>query len=147
MHLATRGPRMLSTSSRSRLPRIRVHVFLPAGAASSRSPSHGPSAPMRCGSPCSGRPTGVDAPHHDHRLVTMVFKQRRIPAGEFKARCLALLDEVAATGTSIVVTKYGKPVAKVVPLGEADDLPTLRGSVVREGDIVSPIDVRWKADR
>ncbi|HLQ37059.1 MAG TPA: type II toxin-antitoxin system Phd/YefM family antitoxin [Planctomycetota bacterium] len=77
----------------------------------------------------------------------MVFKQRRIPAGEFKARCLALLDEVAATGTSIVVTKYGKPVAKVVPLGEADDLPTLRGSVVREGDIVSPIDVRWKADR
>ena len=77
----------------------------------------------------------------------MGFKQRRIPAGEFKARCLALLDEVAATGTSIVVTKYGKPVAKVVPLGDADDLPTLRGSVVREGDIVSPIDVRWKADR
>ena len=70
--------------------------------------------------------------------------QRRMPAGEFKAKCLALLDEVAATGTSIVVTKYGKPVAKVVPLHDGDELPDLRGSVVREGDIVSPIDVRWK---
>jgi prevent-host-death family protein len=74
----------------------------------------------------------------------MGFKQRRIPAGEFKAKCLALLDEVASTGATLVVTKHGKPVAKVVPLGADDDVPTLRGSVVREGDIVSPIDVRWK---
>lgn len=76
--------------------------------------------------------------------MTMSFKQRHIPAGEFKARCLALLDEVASTGATLVVTKYGKPVAKVVPLGPAEDVPTLRGSVVREGDIVTPIDVRWK---
>jgi prevent-host-death family protein len=76
--------------------------------------------------------------------MTMASKQRRIPAGEFKAKCLALLDEVAATGATIVVTKYGKPVAKVVPLRTGDELPDLRGSVVREGDIVSPIDVRWK---
>ena len=86
----------------------------------------------------------VDVPGFDHSLVTMGSKQRRIPAGEFKAKCLALLDEVATTGISIVVTKYGKPVAKVVPLRAADELPDLRGSVVREGDIVSPIDVRWK---
>lgn len=39
-----------------------------------------------------------------------------IPAGQFKARCLALLDEVAESGESIVVTKHGRPVARVVPL-------------------------------
>lgn len=42
--------------------------------------------------------------------------QTQIPAGEFKAHCLQLMDEVAATGQSLVITKRGKPVAKLVPL-------------------------------
>lgn len=37
-------------------------------------------------------------------------------AGEFKATCLSLMDEVAATGREIVITKRGKPVAKLVPV-------------------------------
>lgn len=52
--------------------------------------------------------------------------ERLIKASEFKARCLALLDEVAQSHTSLVVTKHGKPVARLVPLDEAS--PTL-GSV------------------
>jgi prevent-host-death family protein len=52
---------------------------------------------------------------------------RTIPAGRFKAQCLKLLDEVAETGETIVVTKRGKPVAKVEPVEEP---PSLRGSVV-----------------
>ncbi|HEV2323032.1 MAG TPA: type II toxin-antitoxin system Phd/YefM family antitoxin [Terracidiphilus sp.] len=40
---------------------------------------------------------------------------RRIPAGEFKAKCLAVIDEVAATGEPVLVTKRGKPAAKLVP--------------------------------
>lgn len=52
---------------------------------------------------------------------------RTIPAGRFKAQCLRLLDEVAATGETIVVTKRGKPVAKVEPVEEP---PSLKGSVV-----------------
>jgi len=52
--------------------------------------------------------------------------ERQIKASEFKARCLALLDEVAQSHTSLVVTKHGKPVARLVPLDEAS--PTL-GSV------------------
>jgi prevent-host-death family protein len=52
---------------------------------------------------------------------------RTIPAGRFKAQCLRLLDEVAATGETIIVTKRGKPVAKVEPVEEP---PSLRGSVV-----------------
>jgi prevent-host-death family protein len=40
---------------------------------------------------------------------------RTIPAGEFKAKCLALMDEVRATGEPVVVTKRGKPVAWLTP--------------------------------
>lgn len=42
-----------------------------------------------------------------------------VPAGVFKARCLALLDEVATTHRSLVVTKHGVPVARVVPIEAA----------------------------
>jgi prevent-host-death family protein len=39
----------------------------------------------------------------------------QIPAGEFKAKCLKLMDQVARSGVPIVITKHGKPVAKLVP--------------------------------
>ena len=47
---------------------------------------------------------------------------RSIPASEFKAKCLALLDEVAATKETLVVTKRGKPVARVEPVEEPRSL-------------------------
>jgi len=67
----------------------------------------------------------------------------RVPAGEFKAKCLALLDEVAETGETLVVTKRGKPVARVLPF---EDARSLRGSILREEDLVSPLDESWNAD-
>jgi len=76
---------------------------------------------------------------------------RTIPAAEFKARCLALMDEVARTGETIVVTKYGKPVAELRPhLGpRARSLIGLhRGRIRILGDIVSPAGTGlWKALR
>lgn len=51
---------------------------------------------------------------------------RTIAAGQFKAQCLRLLDEVAETGETIVVTKRGKPVAKLQPVEEPR---SLKGSV------------------
>lgn len=75
---------------------------------------------------------------------------RTIGAGEFKAKCLALLDEVAATGDEIIVTKRGKPVARVVRNGtgpEAKRPTPLAGSILWEKDIVSPLDDEWEADR
>jgi len=53
---------------------------------------------------------------HGANIVTM----KTIAAGQFKARCLQIMDEVGATGESIIVTKRGRPVAKLVPLREAD---------------------------
>lgn len=75
----------------------------------------------------------------------MVMKSREVNAARFKAECLALLDDVAATGQPIVVTKRGKPVAQVVPVEEA---PSLAGSVkilVPEEELLAPIDVEWDA--
>jgi prevent-host-death family protein len=81
----------------------------------------------------------------DYDLVTMSAKVKRIAAGEFKAKCLRLLDEVAERGEHIIVTKRGKPVAKLVPVVDKD-VHDLRGSVLWYGDIVSPIDVEWEAN-
>ncbi len=72
---------------------------------------------------------------------------KTIGAGKFKAQCLALLDEVAREHETILVTKRGKPVAKVVAVTEqkADLRERLRGSILREKDIVSPVPLTWEA--
>jgi prevent-host-death family protein len=66
-----------------------------------------------------------------------------IPAGQFKARCLALLDDVERTRRSIVVTKRGRAVARLVPIEDSTAAISLRGSVLYEGDLVSPVHERW----
>ena len=70
-----------------------------------------------------------------------------IAAGEFKAKCLKLLDEVAESRQPLTITKHGKPVARLVPMPEerVDPFGVLSGSVIWEGDIISPIDVEWEA--
>lgn len=72
----------------------------------------------------------------------MKYARVTIPAGQFKARCLGILDQVARTGETVIVTKRGKPVAKVVPV-EEKPRKSLRGSVTVLGDIVGPIGVDW----
>jgi prevent-host-death family protein len=72
---------------------------------------------------------------------------RTIPAGRFKAQCLRLLDEVAETGETIVVTKRGKAVARLEPV-EAPR--SLRGSVtflVSDEELMEPILEPWDVER
>jgi prevent-host-death family protein len=66
---------------------------------------------------------------------------KKIAAGEFKAKCLALMEDVRSTRQPIVITKRGKPVAKLVPVeGEKDEwMGRLKGKIRIVGDIVSPI--------
>ena len=71
-------------------------------------------------------------------------KDRSVPAGEFKAKCLAIFDEVERAGRSFVVTKRGRPVARVVPL--AVGRSSLLGSVLHEEDLLSPVDSDWDAN-
>lgn len=70
---------------------------------------------------------------------------REIPAGKFKDGCLALLDEVAASGEPIIVTKRGRPVAKVVPV---EPPASLLGSVSydTEADLVAALPQQWDAE-
>lgn len=71
-----------------------------------------------------------------------------IQASDFKARCLALIKSVAATGEVWVVTKNGRPVAELRPYsgGRVDSPFGMHRSVQILGDIISPIeDAEWKA--
>lgn len=75
------------------------------------------------------------------------MKTATIPAGEFKAKCLKLIDEVAETRKTLVITKRGKPVAEVIPIPSRKGplFGSMRGSGEITGDIISPIDVEWEA--
>lgn len=83
-------------------------------------------------------------------VMFMVKKDKTIKiikASEFKAKCLRLMDQVAETGTTLVITKNGRPVAQLGPV--VSRTPTLagahRGMIAVVGDIVSPIDEEWEA--
>lgn len=71
-------------------------------------------------------------------------------ASEFKAKCLAVLDEVGSTGEPVTILKRGKPVARLVPV-EPETYPqrTLKGTARIVGDIVSPTTEPedWDAER
>ncbi len=71
-----------------------------------------------------------------------------ISAAEFKAKCLELMDSVSATGASIVVTKRGRPVARLSPARtrRGSGLGFMKGRIRILGDIVAPIDATWDAD-
>jgi len=66
---------------------------------------------------------------------------KQIPAGEFKAQCLAIMDRVSKSGEPVIVTKHGKPVVKLVPAGKQKDdiFNYMAGKVKIVGDIVGPI--------
>ncbi len=67
---------------------------------------------------------------------------KKIAAGVFKARCLALMEDVRLTRQPIVITKRGQPVAKLVPVenGKKDHwIGRLNGKFKITGDIVSPV--------
>ena len=80
--------------------------------------------------------------------MTMV-RVRQVPAGEFKAQCLKLIDEVNRSRTPLVITKHGKPVTQLVPVGDAPpgvlgcmkDTAEIRGALLDA--VASPDD--WEA--
>jgi prevent-host-death family protein len=78
---------------------------------------------------------------------------KTIPAGEFKAKCLKLMDEVEKTGEELVITKRGKPIAKLVPAQSAAAakrrslIGCMKGTVTILGDIVEPaLDPGWEEE-
>jgi prevent-host-death family protein len=72
---------------------------------------------------------------------------RIIKASEFKAKCLKIMDEVAASGEPVVITKNGVPITQLIPARRRPQalFGALSSSVVIRGDILSPVDTRWEA--
>ncbi len=95
----------------------------------------------------------------DHRTILTISKLssahlpdslKTIAAGEFKARCLKLLDEVQDSGEPLLITKFGKPVAQLISVPSPSVRPlfgAMKGTVLWEGDIVSPVMDEWDAVR
>jgi prevent-host-death family protein len=81
--------------------------------------------------------------------MTMVTK--RISAAQFKAQCLSLMDQVEAQRGEVVITKRGKPVAKLVPIEEAPRsiFGCMAGTMEILGDLVEPTTDPndWEANR
>ncbi|MBB1073102.1 type II toxin-antitoxin system Phd/YefM family antitoxin [Rhodoferax sp. 4810] len=69
-----------------------------------------------------------------------------IQASEFKAKCLALMDRVAITGETWVITKNGRPVAELRPCsgGRLDSPFGLHPTLEIHGDVIAPLDDLWQ---
>lgn len=78
----------------------------------------------------------------------MTRAAQQISAAEFKATCLKLMDDVQNQRTHIVITKRGKPIAKLIPYEEG--VPAvfgyMAGTASIKGDIISPLDVAWSSE-
>lgn len=73
-----------------------------------------------------------------------------IAISKFKARCLALLDAVKVSGKPLLITRHGKPVARVIPVeGDAElsgsPIGCMAGTARELADLVAPLDVNWSA--
>jgi prevent-host-death family protein len=75
--------------------------------------------------------------------------QKVIKAGEFKAKCLGLMDEVAQTGDSYLITKNGKEIAELVPPTHKKSIFGLHQGLITwqsDEDLMSPCLPDWTAD-
>ena len=72
----------------------------------------------------------------------------KMAAGTFKAKCLRVMDDVSKFHQEIVITKHGRPVAKIVPYEKENTgfYGMLRGSVDINGDIGKSTGEKWEAD-
>ncbi len=85
------------------------------------------------------------------KVKTVKVKTRTMPAGQFKTHCLSVIDEVHNRREEVVISKYGKSMARLVPLNDKPDsiVGFMQGKRKIVGDIVSPIfpDDNWDSER
>src|SRR5271165_5899153 len=68
-------------------------------------------------------------------------RTRTMPAGQFKTHCLSVIDEVYNKHEEVVITKHGKPMARLIPQNDSPEniFGAMRGLAVITGDLVEPI--------
>lgn len=75
----------------------------------------------------------------------------KIPAGQFKAECLKLMDKVQRSHEEVIITKFGKPVCKLVPINSSEKpnqalFGYMKGTAKTIADIISPTDEKWEVE-
>lgn len=73
----------------------------------------------------------------------------QVSAAEFKAKCLKIMDQINEYHEEVIITKRGKPVAKLVPFSDEPSKSVfgyMKNSVKIQDDIIKPIDEIWEAD-
>ena len=81
-------------------------------------------------------------------VKTMKQSELTISAGEFKAKCLKLMDDAKNKHVSITITKHGVPIARLVPYQPEpfNAFGCMKDTVTTVRDIIDPIDVQWDAE-
>ena len=78
----------------------------------------------------------------DHSMLNLEFNMEEIAISKFKATCLSVLENVRKTGKAVLVTRFGEPVAEVVPPHASRRrkqwVGSLAGTGQIKGDIISP---------
>jgi prevent-host-death family protein len=75
---------------------------------------------------------------------------RSIPAGEFKQKCLSLMEEVASNREELVITKHGRPICKLSPLPNRKRLSRfgwMKNSLTIHGDLTQPVQESWEINQ
>jgi prevent-host-death family protein len=86
-------------------------------------------------------------------MTLKISGSRVIPAGAFKNQCLALIDEMTTIGGELIITKHGRPVARLLPIVEevlvgGPIFGSMAGTITfLEDDITAPTGAIWDADR
>jgi prevent-host-death family protein len=70
---------------------------------------------------------------------------KTVPATQFKAHCLAMIEEVRETRQPLLVTRHGRPVVEISPYVPKNTarLNPLKGSILFQDDLISPMDEQW----
>ncbi len=82
----------------------------------------------------------------------MTMNQQMIPAGQFKAQCLGLMEQIQETQQPVVVTKRGVPMVTIMPykkeaVSKHGLFGALKATITIHQDVVAPIDEHWDADK
>ncbi|GGG80274.1 type II toxin-antitoxin system Phd/YefM family antitoxin [Edaphobacter dinghuensis] len=83
-------------------------------------------------------------------MATLPKSSSNIPATQAKAQLLKLLDTVSTKRTTIVISKRGKPIARLVPMDDDPKIPLfgrMKGTMQISGDIVSPDPEAWNSEQ
>jgi len=73
--------------------------------------------------------------------------KKTMKAGEFKSKCLKVMDDVNKTKKMVIITKRNRPVAKLVPIDDeqTDIFGCMKGTISIHGDIIEPLGEDWDA--